>query len=297
MMNRRTLLTTGGAGVAALALPSFFSRGRGTALAQAVHDHSDRRTDPMLAELVSQLHKVYVDLNSPGPKTDARHIATLFRMGAAWGEQVNLTARINQLLADKQAKSLFADPFVVEMTKVDRAAEMKARGYKIPPNFRSHLTPKEAAFAVAALKGGFTLEGAWRMFGAATEARADQINQMLRGGDSLLMSKVRLPQDQNFYPYNITGTCIPVYQTYGDGGGSEEVLIGYSDCYFVAQTQSGDFEFSMPSLTLEQCRTLQLNGAAAMVSFWLGCAIVVEACILGFIFGFVISTLQAQFCP
>jgi hypothetical protein len=83
MKTRRELLILGGAGAAAVAVPSFVPTTRSIALAK-------EGTDPMLAEITSQFQRAVRGLGSNPPKGNARQLAAMYRLAAAWARSNNL---------------------------------------------------------------------------------------------------------------------------------------------------------------------------------------------------------------
>ena len=120
MKTRRELLIMGGAGAAAVALPSFVSN-RDVALARP-------RTDRMLEELGSQLQRQMMELGGPIPRGDGMRLAATFRMLAAWGSANNLDAQIRKAVADGVALE-GRHNFIGKMVAFDRIADLKQRSF------------------------------------------------------------------------------------------------------------------------------------------------------------------------
>jgi hypothetical protein len=170
-MNRRHLLTMGGAGVAALALPSFLPGrvgGSGITLAHG---------NPMLTELTSQFRRALASLTANPPRGNARQLAALYRMASAWARANEIDTQLRQRL-DAEIASEGHHAFVTRVALVDYAAEAKKGGLRLPPNVRNP-DARTVARAIGMLKGGMTCERAWRITAFAMEAKAPHFDRMM----------------------------------------------------------------------------------------------------------------------
>jgi hypothetical protein len=152
--SRRELLMMGGAGVAALAFPSFLPSSSALALAQR-----STGPDPIAAALVQQFQRMIAGLAANPPRGSAREAAASYRMLAAWGKANKIDAQIKRFVTDAVEREGH-DNLVSRLVATDWPAELKRHGLPVPPNFRS---PNYTQFAkgIGYVKGGFSLERHW----------------------------------------------------------------------------------------------------------------------------------------
>jgi hypothetical protein len=160
---RRELLTMGGAGVAALALPSLlpdpvaFAQGPGP--------------DPILAELARQFQRAAEGLGASPPRGNAQQFATLFRLLGAWARANNVDAIIRQRLNDAIASEGHA-ALVARLATADRVGALRARGVPLTPNVQNHNDPVAFAKAIGWYKAGMTIERLCRTMAYTINRRA-----------------------------------------------------------------------------------------------------------------------------
>ena len=153
MRSRRELFALGGAGVAALTLPSFLP----TQLAA----QGNNPNDPIQAELARQFERVVRGLGAIPPRGNARQLAALFRMTSAWARANNFDATLRQRLDDAIA-SEGHDALVARLAAVDRVAAGQAAGLPLTPNVQNITDPVAIAKAIGFYKAGLTFERSCR---------------------------------------------------------------------------------------------------------------------------------------
>ena len=178
----------GGAGAAAIAVPSFFPTTRSVVFAKG-------ETDPMLAELVSQFQRALMGLGSNPPKGNARQLAALYRMASAWARSNNLDARVRERL-DAALASEGHHALVTRLAAVDALAEAKRRGLPVPPIMQKP-DRTSIAKAIGLHKAGFTCELAWRLTAQRMVKHAARFDRMMAiaNGRRPLDTTIRLTQE------------------------------------------------------------------------------------------------------
>lgn len=173
--SRRELLTMGGAGVAALAFPSFLPGsvgGGGIALAQG-----NGKPDPILGEIITQFQRMRAGLLATPARGNAREGAATYRMLAAWARANNFDRTFKQLVTDAVDREGHHN-LVSRLTSTDWVAEAKKHGVPLPLNFQA---PNYTTFAkgIAYIRGGFSLEKEWRRRSWLIARNAARIDRML----------------------------------------------------------------------------------------------------------------------
>lgn len=243
MRTRRELLIMGGAGVAAIAVPSFFPTTRSIAFAKA-------DPDPMLAEIVLQLQRAVTGLGANPPKGSARQLAAIYRMASAWARSNNLDAVVRERL-DAALASEGHHALVTRLAAVDVVAEAKRRGLPVPPTMR---TPDTTAIAkaIGIHKGGFTYELAWRLTAQRMVKQAAKFDRMMAAANGrnptdatirLVQEPVCTDPDCSSEEWEPTGDCV-------------QNPDGSFSCNLVATAPSQTAPDGNPPPSEQQCHTI-----------------------------------------
>lgn len=205
----------GGAGVTAIALPTYgfpglgLAQGRGGGATAAAARPAG--PDPMLAEITRQFQRMHAGISASPPRGNAQQAAAAYRMLAAWGKANNIDAQLKQAVTDAVALEGHHE-LVSKLSSFDFVADAKKRGIALPPNF-SNPTYEDFARAIGYVKGGFSIERYWRSRARKIEKNADRFNRQLailngRQPDA----RIRLIQDGDV-----------------DGDGVPDSIDGYDD--------------------------------------------------------------------
>ena len=257
MRTRRELLTIGGAGVAALALPSFLPTRIGAgnvALAQG--------GDPIVAELTAQFQRIVAGLSSNPPRGNARQIAALYRMASAWARAKEIDA---QLRFDIDAAIAVEghQAFITRIAAVDFKEKQKALGIGLPPSTLT-IDPAKVAKAIGALKGGLTIERALRITARYFEKYAVQFDRQIaiangrRPGNDLVIRRV---QDSG----ECTGDPCPGWDEQPPADGCTYNGDGTMTCTFSATQPSPTAPNGLPWPTAQECSNIEFALAMAQV--------------------------------
>ena len=172
MRTRRELLTIGGAGVAAMTLPSFFTS-PSVALAQGNSD----RPDPMFVEIQNQFRRLNAAMAANPLRGNAHQIAATFRMLAAWGKSNNIDAQIRRAVEDAVALDGHQN-LVTRLGAYDFEGVARKAGIPLPPNFRNP-TDVDFAKAIGAVRAGLSIENEFRLRAFKLERSAQQFNNRM----------------------------------------------------------------------------------------------------------------------
>src|SRR3954465_15601981 len=177
--SRRELLLTGGAGAAALALPSFLPIGNGGTV--AVTQGRSRGRDAMLEELTLQFQRSYLRLSATPPKGSAQELASLYRMLGAWAKANNIDDQVRQAVTEGIALAGSHQAFVDQLASFDRLTDAKKRGIPLPPNARN-LDAVDFAKTIGVLRASRGVPGA--SYDAILRRRARMIEKNAARFDS-----------------------------------------------------------------------------------------------------------------
>jgi len=183
MRTRREVLMLSGAGVTAIALPTFgfpgFGLAQGSVTGRGGAAAAARLTgpDPMLAEIMRQFQRMHTGISAVPPRGNAQQAAAAFRMLAAWGRANNIDAQLKQAVTDAVALDGHHE-LVSKLSSFDWVADAKKRGIALPPNFFNP-TYEDFAKAIGFVKGGFSVERLWRSRARKIEKNADRFNRQL----------------------------------------------------------------------------------------------------------------------
>jgi len=243
-----------GVSAAAVAIPSFFPATRSVALAKGM--------DPMLAEISSQFQQQMMELGGSTPKGDAIRLAATYRMLAAWGNEKRLDRRIRNVVADVVALE-GRDNIIAKMVAFDRIADLKQRGFPVPPNM-GNLTWSQVDTMLKRVQHGFSLEQSLRDGAKHIERNAAKFNAQLRAvaNGKADGAAVRLIHDPT---------------------GGEQPMDGESSC---TQNPDGSFSCNVSGPQVEQepadCTGNDLYTLISDAEWTLLCFMLLEFCFIGF---------------
>lgn len=251
MRTRRELLVIGGAGAAAIAVPSFFPTTRSIALAQG-----NSGGDSMLREIARQTQRMVAALSANPPRGNARQLAAMFQMGAAWAKANSLDAAVRQRL-DSALASEGHHAFVTRLATTDYRAVAQRLGISVRPNMQAP-DATVIAKAIGSHKGGYTYELAWRIAAQHMERKAEQFDRQMaiangRRPSDMVIRRVQAPPECEEFgenancPTNVPGDCT----RNPDGSFS---------CNFVANGPSPTTPSGDPPPSQESCNGLDWIG-------------------------------------
>ena len=264
--SRRELLTMGGAGVAALAFPSFLPTrrgGDGIALAQG----KSTAADPVVAELTRQFQRIAAGLASNPPRGNARQIASLFRMTAAWSRAHQMDAQIAAHI-DSAIAVEGHHAFTARIAAVDFKAKVMAirssRGIALPPS-TTNVDQVTVAKAIAALRAGLTPEKALRLAAQHFEKYSMQFDRQVA------IANGRRPENEMVIRRIQDGGCTgDPCEEWENPPSEDDCTInpdGTATCAFTSSGPSPTAPNGLPWPTAQECADLvfALNMAWVMV--------------------------------
>ena len=272
MRTRRELLVMGGAGAAAIAVPSFFPTTRSIALAQG-----NRADDPMLREIARQTQRMVAALSANPPRGNARQLAAVFRMGAAWAKANNLDAVVRQRL-DSALASEGHHAFVTRLAKTDYRAVAQSLGISVRPSMQ---VPDATAIAkaIGLHRGGYVYERAWRITARRMEQKAEQFDRQMAiaNGRRPTGTTIRLIQE----PTCTDPDCSS--EEWEPTGDCTQNPDGSFSCNLVANGPSPTTPSGDPPRTQEFCNGLDWVGNIFQGEYAILAALIPEIWFLGII--------------
>lgn len=268
--SRRELLTMGGAGAAALVIPSFLptrAGGAGVALAQS----DSIAADPVVAELTKQFTRIAAGLASNPPRGNARQIASLFRMTAAWSRahqmDAQIAAHIDSAIAVEGHHAFTARIAAVDF-KAKVAAIRSSRGIALPPS-TTNVDQVTVAKAIAALKAGLTPEKALRLAAQHFEKYSVQFDRQVA------IANGRRPENDMVIRRIQDGGCTgDPCEEWENPPSEDDCTInpdGTAMCSFTSSGPSPTAPNGLPWPTAQECSNLEfaLGLAAVMVGVFI----------------------------
>ena len=251
----------GGAGVAAMALPSFLpsrTGGGGLALAQG------NSVDAIAAELTRQFSRVVAGLAAVPPKGNARQIAAMYRMLAAHARATNLDGRLRKKIDQALASEGHHALVTRLVANGDYVAAARRVGIPTPPNSQA---PDFTDFAkvIGLVKAGATYELYWRVYAHRMDRSAERFDRQMAIANGRRPSDVRMIrriQDGQCEEFGENATCPPPEPD----GDCRQNPDGSFSCNFVANTPSPTAPNGLPWPTAQQCSDIvfALNMWSAM---------------------------------
>ena len=262
--SRREMLTMGGAGVAALAFPSFLpSRvgGDGIALAQ----RGSTAADPVVAELTKQFQRIAAGLASNPPRGNARQIASLFRMTAAWSRAHQMDAQIAAHI-DAAIAVEGHNAFTARIAAMDFKAKVteirSSRRIALPP-ITTNIDHVTVAKAIAALKAGLTPEKALRLAAQHFEKYSVQFDRQVA------LANGRRPENEmvvrRIQDGGCTGDPCEEWENPPSEGDCTINPDGTGTCTFTASAPSPTAPNGLPWPTAQECSNLEFALGMMMV--------------------------------
>jgi hypothetical protein len=281
MRTRRELLVIGGAGAAAIAVPSFFPTTRSIALAQG-----NSGDDPMLREIARQTQRMVAALRAHPPRGNARQLAAVFRMGAAWAKANKLDAVVRQRL-DSALASEGHHVFVTRLAGTDYRVVAQKLGISPQPNMHAP-DATVIAKAIGLHKAGYTYELAWRIAAQHMDRKAEQFDRhmAIANGRRPTDATIRLIQD----PVCGDPDCSTVeYEPTGDCTQNPD---GSFSCNFVANGPSPTTPSGDPPPTQEFCNGLDWLGSIFQGEYAILAALIPEIWFIAILFGIAWETWE-----
>lgn len=243
----------------------------------------------MLREIARQTQRMVAALNANPPRGNARQLAAVFRMGAAWAKANNLDAVVRQRLGSALA-SEGHHAFVTRLAATDYRAAAQKLGISVRPTMQAP-NATVIAKAIGSHKGGYTYELAWRMAAQHMEKKAARFDRMMAiaNGRRPTDTTIRLIQD----PVCTDPDCSSVeYEPTGDCTQNPD---GSFSCNFVATAPSPTAPNGDPQPTQEFCNGLDWIGNIFQGEYAILAALIPEVwflAILAILFGIAWETWE-----